>query len=68
MKYFVDNDPEAATLWLFERMDDATLDLPLEQKQGSQTAVSVENIEMVVAMGFSHSQAKYALAKSVIFI
>lgn len=49
-------------------MDDAALDLPLEQKQGSQTAVSVENIEMVVAMGFSHSQAKYALAKSVIFI
>lgn len=57
-----------AALWLFERMDDATLDQPFPKKQkgqGKEIRVSQENIEAVVGMGFAESQAIFALKKSV---
>lgn len=54
-------------MWLFEKIDDLSLDQPLTKKQkvSQQIAVSNENIEMVVAMGFTTNQAKHALRKSV---
>ena len=57
-----------ATLWLFERMEDVTLDEPLPKKQkgaSESIKISEENILTVTSMGFSVNQAKMALRKSV---
>ena len=57
-----------AALWLFERMEDATLDQPFPKKlkgKANEINISQENIEAVISMGFPESQAKFALKKSV---
>lgn len=59
------NNVEAAVMWLFERTEDWSLDAPLEKKVKKSNNVSSENVEMVMAMGFTEKQAIYALKKSV---
>ena len=57
-----------ASFWLFERMDDSSLDTPLPKKQkgnNDHIKMNPENISTIVSMGFSEEQAKSALQKSV---
>lgn len=65
------NDVERACNWLFEKMDDTTLDAPIEQpktesqqKQNKDIFVSQENIDFIVAMNFSAKAAKFALTQT----
>jgi ubiquitin carboxyl-terminal hydrolase 5/13 len=59
------NNVEEATNWLFEKMDDPSLDepLPTAKKQGG-AAVSQEVIDMITMMGFTDAQARYALSQT----
>ena len=70
MIFSLDNDVEISTNWLFERMEDESLDQPLPKKlkgTGENIKVSPENVMTVASMGFSEAQAKKALQKSVIY-
>eukprot|EP00331_Platyophrya_macrostoma_P018007 CAMPEP_0176475022 /NCGR_PEP_ID=MMETSP0127-20121128/43368_1 /TAXON_ID=938130 /ORGANISM="Platyophrya macrostoma, Strain WH" /LENGTH=804 /DNA_ID=CAMNT_0017870557 /DNA_START=15 /DNA_END=2429 /DNA_ORIENTATION=- len=59
---------EMATNWLFERIEDPSLDEPLPKKKKAGGAggkqVSEEAVMMITGMGFSDNQAKYALSKT----
>jgi ubiquitin carboxyl-terminal hydrolase 5/13 len=62
-------DPEAASHWLFEHMEDADIDTPVDFNAGSgdssaATAVDPEKIESLGAMGFSAPQARQALKET----
>ncbi|KAL6062058.1 Ubiquitin carboxyl-terminal hydrolase 5 [Balamuthia mandrillaris] len=58
---------EAATQWLFEHMDDPTIDDPIPDTPKASTAggagggVDEEHVEMLSAMGFTREQALKAL-------
>lgn len=58
------NNVEAAINWLFEKMDDMTLDEPLPQEQSSKSggdSYDPEIISLIQGMGFNEKEAKYAL-------
>ena len=64
-------DPEAASNWLFSHMDDADIDDPVDFNAGagsggnaSSTAIDPEKIESLGAMGFSAPQARQALKET----
>ena len=60
-----------ATFWLFERMEDASLDEPFHKKlkgSGENIMVSSENVMTVASMGFSEAQAKKVLQESVFIL
>lgn len=64
-------DPEAASNWLFSHMDDPDIDIPVDFNAGSglggnagPTAIDPEKIENLGAMGFSAPQARQALKET----
>ena len=63
-------DPEAATAWYFEHMEDPDIDAPVESDGGSGAAGSgsstadPEKIEMIGGMGFSAPLARQALKET----
>lgn len=66
-------DPEAATTWLFEHMEDADIDTPVDFNAGSGTlaatggggdVVTEEKLEMLGAMGFGAPQGRQALKET----
>ncbi|KAF2115510.1 ubiquitin carboxyl-terminal hydrolase-like protein [Lophiotrema nucula] len=63
-------DPEAASEWLFQHMEDPDIDTPADFNAGSSgsgaatTAVDSEKIENLGAMGFSAPQARQALKET----
>ncbi|KAH7410292.1 ubiquitin carboxyl-terminal hydrolase 14 [Phaeosphaeria sp. MPI-PUGE-AT-0046c] len=62
-------DPEAASNWLFAHMDDPDIDEPANFDAGgasaaASTAVDPEKIENLGAMGFSAPQARQALKET----
>lgn len=62
-------DPEAATGWLFEHMEDPDIDVPLQATSSaagcaSSAAVDPEKIENLGNMGFSAPQARQALKET----
>jgi ubiquitin carboxyl-terminal hydrolase 5/13 len=62
------SDAEMAAAWLFEHMDDADIDEPMQQATGSAsaaaTAIDPESIESLGNMGFSAPQARQALKET----
>ncbi|KAJ3310928.1 hypothetical protein HDV04_004534 [Boothiomyces sp. JEL0838] len=54
------NGVEAAMTWLFEHMDDSSLDLPLEDASQSNAA----QLGPLMDMGFSQAQAEYAMKQT----
>ena len=54
---------EAATEWVFQHMEDANFNDPIEQAapSGSGAALSSESVEMLMAMGFQKKHAEKAL-------
>jgi ubiquitin carboxyl-terminal hydrolase 5/13 len=64
------SDVESASNWLFEHMDDADIDSPIEEDnpsgaaQGGSTAIDPAQIEDLGAMGFSAPQARQALKET----
>lgn len=64
-------DPEAASNWLFAHMEDADIDDPVDFNAGSgsggaaaSAAIDPEKIENLGAMGFSAPQARQALKET----
>ena len=62
-------DPESAMQWLFEHMEDADIDDPVDlssssKKSGGNASVDPEKIESLANMGFNALQAKGALKKN----
>ena len=61
-------DPEAASLWLFEHMEDPDIDTPMDLSTGSGAATSdaadPEKIESLGNMGFGAPQARQALKET----
>jgi len=61
------SDAEAAMQWLFEHMEDADIDDPINlgsATTGAAAEASPEQISMLADMGFSASQAKRALRET----
>ena len=63
-------DPEAASNWLFAHMEDPDIDTPVDFNAGSApvkgapSAIDPEQIEMLGAMGFNAPQARQALKET----
>jgi ubiquitin carboxyl-terminal hydrolase 5/13 len=64
-------DPEAASNWLFAHMEDSDIDDPVDFNAGSNSAsgaasaaIDPEKIENLGAMGFSPPQARQALKET----
>ncbi|CAO3642481.1 unnamed protein product [Cunninghamella blakesleeana] len=55
------NGAEVAMNWLFEHMEDADIDAPLESTQGKKAEPAAEQISTLCEMGFTPAQAKKAL-------
>jgi len=61
------NNLEVSMNWLFEKIDDASLDDPLPQPKkalSSSIFISEENIQGLQNMGFTENQARIALRKT----
>jgi len=58
--------PEPATNWIFEHMDDADIDVPLQIPSSAPTGKSVdeESVAMLVSMGFTDKKAIKALQET----
>ncbi|GAB7355423.1 hypothetical protein MBLNU459_g5937t1 [Dothideomycetes sp. NU459] len=62
-------DAETASLWLFEHMEDADIDTPMDLSAGGaasagHAAIDTEKIESLGNMGFSAPQARQALKET----
>ena len=62
-------DPETASLWLFEHMEDPDIDTPMDLDGGSGSGAAAgvidpEKIENLGAMGFNAPQARQALKET----
>jgi len=60
------NGAEVAMNWLFERMDDPSLDDPIEKKskKGNGVTANAENVALLVDMGFSSTKVEKALIET----
>jgi len=61
------NGAEVAMNWLFERMDDPSLDDPIEKKSkksNSGVTANAENVALLVDMGFNSSKVEKALIET----
>ncbi|KAF2858832.1 ubiquitinyl hydrolase [Piedraia hortae CBS 480.64] len=59
------SDAEAAILWLFEHMEDADIDQPVNSDGGAPSAsVNAEKVENLGNMGFSAAAARQALKET----
>jgi ubiquitin carboxyl-terminal hydrolase 5/13 len=59
------NDPETATQWLFEHMEDPDIDAPFVTTTSAAAAVDEGMVSMLQDMGFTAAQAKKALRETV---
>jgi ubiquitin carboxyl-terminal hydrolase 5/13 len=59
------NDPETATQWLFEHMEDPDIDAPFATTSSAPALVDEGMISMLQDMGFTAAQAKKALRETV---
>jgi len=61
------NGAEVAMNWLFERMDDPTLDDPIEKKNNKSNGgviANAENVALLIDMGFSSTKVEKALIET----
>jgi len=61
------NGAEVAMNWLFERMDDPSLDDPIEKKSkknGGGVTANAENVALLVDMGFNSTKVEKALIET----
>ena len=58
------SDAEAASLWLFEHMEDPDIDVPEQPSGGGGSKADAESVEQLGNMGFSVPQAKQALRET----